>query len=232
MKVTLGTTYYNNPENIVPFVEHHLEYLDELIIVDDGSADSYHILKYVQPSEKIKLYRVKHDYGFNSHGCRNLIMRESENEFVILIDSDRMIHNPFHSINIIKDMILERDRLYLFPAHFWKIGCGIHESVNDFIISKTHFFSVGGYDEEIIGYRGGDISFRNQLLNFGTEEILYEVNLIISRLPSTLLDDARLLSPNDIWFKELIRSEMIKIKNRIKNPEPDKKILTFEWEKL
>ena len=232
MKITLGTTYYNNPENIVPFVEHHLDHVDELIIVDDGSADHYHILKYVQPSEKVKLYRVKHDYGFNSHGCRNLIMKEAENEFVILIDSDRLIHNPYSAINMIKNMKLEKDKIYLFPAHLWEIGNDVYESINDFVISKTHFFSVGGYDEEIIGWRSGDSQFRRQLLNFGQEEVLYDINLIITRLGSVFLNDSRLLSPNDIRYRELIRSKIIKMEDRIKNPEPNKKILTFEWEKL
>ncbi len=232
MKITLGTTYYNNPENIVPFVEHHLDHVDELIIVDDGSADHYHILNYVQPSEKIKLYRVKHDYGFNSHGCRNLIMKESENEFVILIDSDIKIHDPLYAIDVIKNLELKKNRLYRFIDHSIQIGYMSDESLNQFLISKTHFFSVGGYDEEIIGWRSGDRQFRRQLLNFGQEEVLYDINLIITRLGSVLLNDSRLLSPNDIRYRELIRSGIKKMEDRIKNPEPDKKILTFEWEKL
>ena len=230
MKISLGTTYYNNPENIISFVEHHQEYVDELIIVDDGSADIYHILNYVKPSEKIKLYRVKQDYGFNSHGCRNLIMKEASNEFVILMDSDRMIVDPKHSIEYVKKRLLKTDRLYRFVAHVSDIGNSIHESVNDYMISKTHFFSAGGYDEEWIGYRNGDRHFFEQLKFFGDETVLHEVNIVLLRGPTVRMNDARLSSANDIKSPSTENYRIVM--QRLKKPEPNKKILTFEWERL
>lgn len=228
MKITLGTTYYNNPENIIPFIEHHLEYVDELIVVDDGSSDPYHILKYVQPSEKIKLYRVKHDYGFNSHGCRNLIMREAENEFVILMDSDIKIHDPLYAIDAIKNIQLKKDRLYRFITQLYDLGHFPAAALNQFLISKEHFFSVGGYDEELIGHRTGDDIFTRQLMNFGDEEILYEINLIILRPGASYLPDRRFKSEKDIYDPDRFKM----VKERIRIPDPNKKILTFEWEKL
>jgi glycosyltransferase involved in cell wall biosynthesis len=230
MKISLGTTYYNNPENIISFIENHTEYVDELIIVDDGSADIYHILNYVKPLEKLKLYRVKRDYGFNSHGCRNLIMKEASNEFVILMDSDRMIVDPKHSIEYLKKRPLKRDRLYRFIAHAPRIGSNIHESVNDYLISKTHFFSAGGYDEEWIGYRNGDRHFFEQLKFFGDESILHEVNIVLLRGPTVRMNNDRLASANDI--KNPSPGNYHAVMNRLKKPEPNKKILTFEWERL
>jgi len=230
MKITLGTTYYNNPENIIPFVERHLEYVDELIIVDDGSMDEYHILNYVQPSEKIKLYRVKYDYGFNSHGCRNLIMKESSNEFVVLIDSDRMFLDPSYAFNFIKNEPLSKNTLYRFALYDLN-NFFAHQSFNDFLISKTHFFSVGGYDEELIGYRGGDYDFTRQLINFGDEETLYEINLIMTRQASSYYPyNKNIISEKDLKYLNLKKRNIIH--RRKNNPEPNKKILTFEWEKL
>jgi glycosyltransferase involved in cell wall biosynthesis len=203
MKITLGTTYYNNPENIIPFIERHLEYVDELIIVDDGSLDEYHILNYVQPCEKIRLYRVKYDYGFNSHGCRNLIMKESSNEFVVLADSDRIFIDPEYSFNTIKDISLNKNTLYRFIVYY--LNFPPLESANDFLISKTHFFSVGGYDEELIGWRGGDDLFSRQLINFGNEENLYEIKLIMTRPASEYYaSNKNVISKNDnSYFKRI-----------------------------
>lgn len=212
------------------FVKHHLDYVDELIIVDDGSSDIYHIQNYVSSSDRLKLYRVKKDYGFNSHGCRNLIMKETTNEFVILMDSDRMIVDPKHTIESIKKRSLRNNRLYRFVAHVSEIGNGIHESVNDYLISKTHFFSAGGYDEEWIGYRDGDRHFFDQLKFFGDEIVLHEVNIILLRGPTLRLLDDRIKSINDL--KKPSPENYLAVMRRLRRPEPDKKIITFEWEKL
>lgn len=230
MKISLGTTYYNNPENIVNFIGHHLEHVDELIVVDDGSSDIYHILNYVQPSEKLKLYRVKKDYGFNSHGCRNLIMKEASNEFVILLDSDRKIEDPVYSMGQIKRKTLKKNRLYRFVAHSFDIGKNVHESVNDYLISKTHFFSAGGYDEEWIGYRNGDRQFFEQLKFFGDEKLLHDINILLLRSASLRLNNTDIRSKNDL--KNLSKRDYNIVMQRMKKPEPNKRILTFEWEKL
>jgi glycosyltransferase involved in cell wall biosynthesis len=230
MKISLGTTYYNNPENILNFVEYHLEHVDELIIVDDGSADIYHILNYVQPSEKVKLYRVKKDYGFNSHGCRNLIMKESSNEFVILLDSDRKLEDPAYSIEQIKRKTLKGNRLYRFVAHSFNIGKNVHESVNDYLISKTHFFSAGGYDEEWIGYRNGDRQFFEQLKFFGDEKLLHDINILLLRSASLRLDNKEIRSENDLTNPS--KKDYDVVMQRMKKPDPNKKIITFEWERL
>lgn len=230
MKISLGTTYYNNPENILEFVKHHSDHVDELIIVDDGSEDIYTISNYIQPSEKIKLYRVKKDYGFNSHGCRNLIMKKAANEFVILLDSDRILVDPAFAISTIKKKKLRYNTLYRFTAHVLEFGNSVHESVNDFLISKNFFFSAGGYDEEWIGYRNGDRQYFKQLENFGKEELIPEINIMLTRTSSIRINQKGLLSKNDI--SRLDPKLYNKVLNRIQMPEPNKKILTFEWEQI
>ena len=85
--LTIGTTYYNNPEYLFKFIEKNISYVQEMIIVDDGSSDI--ITNYIRPNYKLRLFRVKKDYGFNSHGCRNLIMSQTKNDWVILLDIDR-----------------------------------------------------------------------------------------------------------------------------------------------
>ncbi len=230
MNITLGTTYYNNPNDIIKFIENHVDYVDELIIVDDGSSSEFTITNFVRPNKKIKLYRVKKDYGFNSHGCRNLIMKQSDSEFVILLDSDRMLNNAEYAIRSIKSRKLKLDTLYRFTAHSGQLGVNTHESVNDFLISKTHFFSAGGYDEEIIGSRDGDRQFFKQLLFFGKERLLHDIDLILLRKPSVILNNNNLVSKNDI--KVANNKGYSVVLARMKCPEPNKPILTFEWEQI
>lgn len=222
MKLTLGTTYYNNPEYLKKFVENNLYYVDELIVVDDGSPDP--ITNYLSPSDKVRLFKVVKDYGFNSHGCRNLIMTKTSNEFNILLDIDREFANPKNAVEAIKSKNLRNDTLYRFIAHSDKLGSNVHHSVNDFLISKTHFFTAGGYDEEIIGERWGDREYFSQLLHYGTEKTLYDVDIILTRSSSILIGEC---SPNN----KPCRKNLL-IENRIKRPDPNKPILTFKWEEI
>ena len=231
MKLTLGTTYYNNPQLLKNFVKRNLPFVDELIVVDDGSK--YPITDFLQPEGKIRLFRVKKDYGFNSHGCRNLIMKQSTNDWVVLIDIDREFTEPAIAYTFIRSAPLNNKTLYKFTAFTSSSGVDAHRSVNDFLIHRDYFFSAGGYDEEIIGIRTGDRQYFEQLKHFGKEKTLHGINLRLLRRPSTrqreLNSKAEWASPNDKPMKNTYTRLLHK---RMQNPEPNKPILTFEWEEL
>lgn len=224
--LTIGSTYYNNPEYLLRFVERNLPYVQELIIVDDGSTDV--ITNHIQPSKKIRLFRTLKDYGFNSHGCRNLIMKKTTYDWVILMDLDREFIWPEVAYDQIKRIKLNNNIRYRFVAHKDAMRPEIeaHGSVNDYMIHRQHFFSAGGYDEEIIGQRWGDREFFKQLLNFGNEEILYGVDIVLTRPPSLCIGTT---SPYDIRTEP---DHVDLIYKRIEQPDPYKPILTFEWEEI
>lgn len=228
MKISLGTTYYNNPEQILEFVKTHVDFVDELIIVDDGSQH-YPLNTVICSSSKIRLFRVKKDYGFNSHGCRNLIMSVATNDWVVLLDSDRKFIYPEIAFNIIKDTKLNPKVRYRFWVHVMELTKSLHESVNDYLIHKDHFFSVGGYDEELIGVRSGDREFFKQLLTVGSEKTLHGVDIIFTRMPSVQLNEQKIVSNYD---RKLTPELHQLIQKRIQQPNPHKPILTFEWEEI
>lgn len=231
--LTLGTTYYNNPSELINFVNLHLDYVDELIVVDDGSALS--ITNYLVPSDKLRIFRVKKDYGFNSHGCRNLIMKQSTNDWVILLDVDRNFIRPHESIGTIRKRLpkLNTRKLHRFLTHVRHEG-NCHESVNDFLIHRDHFFSAGGYDEEIIGIRTGDREYFEQLLHFGGERLMQDVSIIFTRGPSTLIRGDTMSPFDRVLGNRQSKTflDHIKVIDRMINPEPNKSILTFEWEEI
>ncbi len=226
MKITLGTTYYNCPKLLKTFLDHHREFFDEIIVVDDGSSDPAE--KHIADRNKIKLYRVPIDYGFNSHGCRNLIMKETSNDWVVLFDVDRLIVDPKFAINVIKNKKLNQNILYLFEMFSdYSRPESIHLSVNDFLVHKEHFWKAGGYDEEIIGFRAGDRQYRRQLEHFGKERVLSGIEAKFTRKPSIFI---KATSPND---KRGMPNNIVSlIQERMKTPDPNKPTLTFEWHRV
>lgn len=225
MKITLGTTYFNNYEDIQRFIEMHLDYVDELIIVDDGSH-VYPLRDYVTPTEKIKLYEVTENIGFNSHGCRNLIMTVASNDWVLLMDSDRCFVNP-SDIETIKNKKLKKNVRYEFMNDGGVVSC------NDFVIHRDHFFSVGGYDEEAAGYRYGDRYFFMQLLNFGEEQLIHRLIIRYEDRGSTYLQkDERLRDLYGAGPLKVPVSIARIIWSRVFSPTNTKPILQFPWRQI
>jgi len=224
-KITLGTTYYNCPNLLEDFIQNNIDHVDELIIVDDGSKDPIDTV--VTASNKLKLYRVSKDIGFNSHGCRNLIMKESSNDWVALIDIDRCFKDPQLALSSIKSRQLYTKARYLFIVHTPKWGDNIHSSVNDYLVHRDHFFSAGGYDEEIVGQRWGDREFFQQLISAGGREIImHDIDIMHTRRSTVTLTSNNILSSNNP------RSHRELIQKRIAIPDKNKPILQFEWDRL
>lgn len=221
---TLGTTYYNNPDYLLRFVRLNQPYVDELIVVDDGS--SIPLPPEIFIFNKLKIYRVTEDLGFNSHGCRNLIMKEATNEWVILMDVDREFRPVETAYNIIKSTKLNTNCFYKFVAH--ANDNDSHRSVNDYLINRALFFKAGGYDEELIGYRWGDREFLEQVKNFGREKILFGVDMFLTRSPSSTIKNAT----SKLDKRGILPEHIILIDSRINKPDPNKKILTFNWIRL
>lgn len=227
-QITLGTTYYNNPDLLANFIQRNLPHVDELIVVDDGSM--LPASDYIEPHDKIKLYRVTKDYGFNSHGCRNLIMRESTNDWVVMIDVDRQFDDPEFAFDTFKTKPVQPNTLYRFEAYHNKDYSDLHVSVNDFLIHRNHFFSAGGYDEELIGVRAGDRHYFEQLLHFGYERTIRGILMRLMRGASVNIRSKQLApatSPNDILTIDVKKVDIVR--RRMKQPEPNKPILTFDW---
>lgn len=229
-KITLGTTYYNCPDLLTKFIDTNLSYVDELIVVDDGSRPEFAIDNVASLDNNLRFLKVETDKGFNSHGCRNLIMEQASNDWVVLIDIDREFQDPQYTFQSIKSKTnLFTKARYLFIVHVNKWGHNVHSSVNDYLINRHHFFSAGGYDEEIAGERWGDREFFKQLLSAGgTESILHDINLIHTRISTVLSDQKFIRSPNDT--KGHSHNELIQ--SRINKPQQSKPILQFNWHEV
>lgn len=188
----------------------------------DDCSKQYPAENVIDRYDNVKLFRVKHNYGFNSHGCRNLIVNKATNDWVMLIDVDREFYDNGKDLQKIYSYELNSDILYKFVVHVFNFGNRAHRSVNDFLVHKDLFNMVGGYDEELIGIRTGDRQLFDQMSNFCKIQTLKDVNLMYTRA-STKADKSEY---------HISASQEAIIESRIIKPDPNKKILTFDWEQI
>ena len=165
-RLTIGYTYYDEPESLKNQLEHWLRYPPEIqiILVDDGSQKypAYEFLKDLDITN-LQLWEVDEDLGFNSHGCRNLIARIAPTDFVLFMDIDCLISPD--QVAYLKRIRLNRDKMYRFallnttndkydpwPGH-----------PNVFLVNRDKYWEAGGYDESFTGWHKGDREFHRRL---------------------------------------------------------------------
>lgn len=166
--ISIVCPYYEDARRLFDFIwnENNFEYFDEIIIVDDGSYDNPaketlvdFILDNPEYRDRLRLFRIPVDYGFNAHGARNLGMRFARNEWCTMLDIDNEItkefceqlHRSIESCPQDSFLVHNIDRT---PNK---------DTLNHFTIRNWQFWRVKGYDEECMGIHYGDRIFRYRL---------------------------------------------------------------------
>lgn len=251
---TLNITYYNEPHFLVWWYNFAKEAVEKyglhvtLQICDDGSQQrpAEKFFKEFKPTTYMKLFRVKEDIGFNSHGARNLLMKQTETEWNLLSDIDRQ-----YPIETLTKLYYRSERNSLKPGHFYKM---VHEkrkhsnkdvSLNDYVICKSDFWLSGGYDEEFVNIHWGDRIFFESLSLFLKPVVLRDCyinyvrharNVSFADIPTTQYpDDNTLIHPKGDWYDREKRDALknfIKQRNSTQEGRMSKKILNFDWERV
>ncbi|MCF6248658.1 MAG: glycosyltransferase family 2 protein [Desulfobacula sp.] len=93
MKIAVIVSTYNRPDALIKVLDgliHQTRLPDEIIIADDGSAQATREI--VQPHLKNTQIQIKHvwqeDQGFRAARIRNLAIKASSGEYLILLDGD------------------------------------------------------------------------------------------------------------------------------------------------
>ena len=155
-RIRINYTYYNSPDIFQTIIDwynsadpfHSFDYT----VIDDGSQDKP--ITDMDVPEHWRVLRIDEDLGWNNEGARNCLMKETSNNWNLLLDSDWVINAS--NLNAIRYQIargLHSSAVYL-PGNF-----GNNSMRNSFLVTRDTFWEIGGYDQAFIGYHGVDYSF-------------------------------------------------------------------------
>lgn len=250
--ISCNITYYNEPTWLLDWYLK-LKLLYErghdiiLNVADDGSKvhPAQEFFEKHPPLPNMHLFRVKEDLGFNSHGARNLLMKQTTTDWNIMSDIDRRF-----SMQTLTDISHRADMGKLQRGHYYSFyeilkASRDRFSVNEYLVHKKDFWKSGGYDEEFVNIHFGDRYFL-EALTYTTKRICvpeWKVHYIRESrsvtwadVPTTIYpDDKTLIHPNDRWPNPEFRHELnkrIRERNKTHEGRMSKKVINFEWEQV
>ena len=153
--ISVNYSYYNNLETFKLVRDHYLNcsnYDDyKFRIVDDGSQ--HKPLPESEVPGEWDHYVVENDIGWNNEGCKNLLMQETDPEWNVCLDLDRVM-----SPMLMKQLpeyikTAKKDRLH----RFCRVPNSNPISPNDFLVNYAYFWSKNGYAESYFSDANGRI---------------------------------------------------------------------------
>jgi hypothetical protein len=241
--LALVMPYYKNPTMLAHQYGVWAAYPDDLkaqievVLVDDGSPLPAVDVPRPEGLPALRIYRVLVDKPWHQHGARNLGAHEAAAPWLFLTDMDHIL--PATSLAALMPK-LNYEVVYTFHRVDAPNGTPTRNErgqlkphVNTFAMSKAHFWAVGGYDEDCLGY-GTDSYFRTRLKAHSTMVHLYDIPIV--RVPREVVPDASSFQPgmdprafrNAGRKTEETRRRMAK--KAAKKAPP--KVLDFPWERV
>lgn len=219
--VTISYNYYEDPISLKAVLDWHKnDHVPGInfTIIDDGS--SKHPLNADQIPPHWNIYRITEDVGWNNEGAKNLAMHVSDTEWNLIGDADHPVRH--HSVRSLPSLVDTLDPTIAYrPVRM----VGKKRGINCFLLTKTLFWDIGGYDETYQGLYGYDCTLdfalkERDALNNHFETV--ELDAIADR--STLTRTQKTAQCAKFWEKhEAVKNGEI---------EADPRRLKFTWERV
>lgn len=205
--------YYRNPGMLAQQYETWAAYPDELkqaleiVIVDDGSPEGEDAAAVERPEglPRLRIYRVQEDKPWHQHAARNIAAHHAQRAWLLMIDMDHVV--PADSLQrILAEMGDDKAQVFKFrrldaPDLAPKLKDGKeHPHPNTFVIAKTTYWAVGGYDERLCGIYATDGIFRKLCVEHTGKEWI-QTDIQIVRYDRAVIPDASTTT----WDRERYR---------------------------
>jgi hypothetical protein len=233
MKLSLIMAYFDNPSMLAKQFETLASYPFDIkrcidyVVVDDCSP-RWPAKDVPQPAylPRTSLFRIKEKVRWNQDAARNIGVHESKGDWLLLTDMDHLV--PQSTMDVIFRMSLRAGVVYTFgrvsaPAMGW-----YKSHPNSWLMHRSMYEKVGGYDERLAGYYGTDGEFRNRLMK---QSKLEELPVALIRVPREVIPDA-----STTIFERKSDHDRAQIKRiiiaRSKEPNWTTKRLSFPYERV
>lgn len=179
--LTFIYTYYDNPNMLRRQINEWRQYPDEykqaihFMIIDDGSekVPALPIIQALGQEEglgiNLSLYRVLENIPWNMDGARNLGMKNAQTEWAFLCDIDHLV--PVKSLTGMFGMPFKPMQTYM-PIQELTDGTSLERvHPNTWLIRVEDYWSMGGYDEDMVGHYGTDGNFSRLMRAHGIKQV-------------------------------------------------------------
>ena len=202
-RFSLILSYYDQPKMLARQSEvlaawsEDIRSLWELIVVDDASPNyPAHV---GDIGMEARTFRIEKDVRWNWTGARNVGIKESRGEWLLITDIDHVV--PFVTAAGLAGMELE-DTVYGFKRRMRR---EIHHAhPNTFLVKRTRLSRIGWFDERLAGLYGGDNEWRSRAGQI--ERLPLYLDLMTpDDVPDAWIDDERATPANTAMRKQVLR---------------------------
>jgi len=179
--------------------------LMEFIVVDDGSPKNpltsdllKGLFEGLPRIPRLRAYRLLKDIGFNNLGARNLGAFVALGTYLIFIDMDCCI-----TASMLDHLLKEVQGLGATPSSILYLKRYVIDNVkslpnevrrlaskgylrlesslspNSFAMSRHHFWSIGGFNEDLSGRYGTDYEFKRRAGRYGYRRVASKTHILV-----------------------------------------------------
>lgn len=233
--LTLVLPYYENPGMLAEQQRTWQAYPEPIkarlhvIVVDDGSPTRPAAPVVVSTGlASFRLFRTGVDVRWNWIFCRNLGVHHATTDWVLLTDIDHVV--PGETLmSVMQDADLDPRVAYRFSRVDAPHRTPYKPHPNSWLLTRTLFHAIGGYDERFSGFYGTDAEFRERVDAKASGVVMRPEVLI--RYPRDVIADASTTTYGRKEEQDRINLRRIRAeRGERKDWRPLR--LSFPWEQL
>jgi len=231
-KLNIAVPYYEAPLMLKIQLENWNRFIPDCIevyIVDDGSVNFpvHNIIRDFDNRFQLNVRRIEKNIPWNHAAARNLLMDMVDDSWTLLTDIDHVLYDFSQNLQNLEKRTVYRPTRFEFNGNKSPILLPHH--ADSYVITKSTFWRVGGYDETFTGYWNGAFEpFRKALKR--TAHIEDACDVYLMRYDNQVVPDANVIEWGRAHSKYDIRTNPeLKRKQRAAMTNYKPKVLQCEW---